>query len=108
MDRRKELENLQQYFDMNLNRVKQLLQQKNTAEAQLLLNEMHHLLESTREQVYCKHPVVNAVLYQKELICKKEHISLAVHVAIEDNISIQSIHLVICLPIYWIMQLLRM
>ena len=32
-------------------------------------------------------------LNQKELICKKEHISLAVHVAIEDNISIQSIHL---------------
>ena len=91
--RREEVCHLQQDFQLQLYRVKKMIQNKEIIQAQDLLCQMSELLESTREKLYCGHPVINAVLSQKETVCQQNDIDFHVTIMIKENITVQLIHL---------------
>ena len=59
----------------------------------MCIRDRSELLESTREKLYCGHPVINAVLSQKETVCQQNDIDFHVTIMIKENITVQLIHL---------------
>lgn len=83
---------LLQFTDTNKEKVKeisQLLQNNETKEAEIQLEELLNRIESTREYPYCGIPIVNAILSEKKKECEKHGIKMDVNIRIPEQLTVE-------------------
>jgi len=90
---REQLEQLKNLFSSEIYSVSQFLNNGQPDKAMAQLNKLTSNLETTKEYPFCPNPVINAVLSDKERICRKNNIALYVNLQLGLCNTIDQIHL---------------
>lgn len=91
--RREELAKIRHDINNQLATVRLLLQAGEAEEAQTMLEQLGAGVAATQENVYCAIPVVNAVLSEKEALCRREGIALRTELLLPNPSGIEPLHL---------------
>lgn len=91
--RREELAKIRHDFNNQLATIRLLMQAGEGTDAQRMLDRLSADLDATRENVYCAVPVVNAVLAEKEALCRKKGITLHTELTLGEMPGIEPLHL---------------
>ncbi len=95
--RRLELAQIQSDYNKVLARAYTLLEDNQAEQAKNLLESLSARVDSTRENQYCRIPVINAVLAEKQTECGREGASLAVELMLPDDLGIKDLDLCMAL-----------
>lgn len=91
--RREETAKIRHDFNNQLVVAYHLMHTGGEEQAEELLDELTRDIANTAEYPYCANPIVNAILAEKELECKKSGITLSTEIELAEEPSIQSVHL---------------
>lgn len=69
------------------------MQSGSQADAQSMLQRLSADIAATREEPYCAIPVINAVLTEKEAICRAQGIQLRTELALPEALAVEPLHL---------------
>ncbi|MCD8148092.1 MAG: ATP-binding protein [Clostridiales bacterium] len=95
--RRQELAQIQCNYNEVLARAYTLLGDNQTEQAKKLLENLSVRVDSTRENQFCRIPVINAVLAEKEAECERTGIILAADLILPDEPGIKDLDLCMAL-----------
>lgn len=90
---RQELEKLRSDYGRILTSILDLMGQGEINEAEHVLQELSVRISATKEYPFCSIPVVNAILTEKQQVCKKEGIFLAVNLMVPGTTGIAELDL---------------
>ena len=93
VEQREELSKIRHDYNNYLTAILGLLRNREIRNAEQMIQELLHKIEATKEYPYCGIPVVNAILSEKESICRRNSIQLQTEFQLPDTISIASIDL---------------
>lgn len=93
LHRRGELEKLRRDFNEKLETVAGLIRSEEDAQARRSISGLAAEISRTEEKRYCKIPVINAVLTQKEAECGEAGIVLEVDLNLPDELAAEPMHL---------------
>ena len=88
-----ELAKIRHDFNNQLVTAYRLVEQNKHGEAAGMLNALSAELTETQEKLYCANHVINVVLAEKQMICEIAGIALEIHVTLDENCAIASLHL---------------
>ena len=88
-----ELAKIRHDFGNQLVTAYRLVDQNKHKEAAGLLDALSAAVEDTRERVYCANTVVNAVLFEKHIVCEIADITLDINVELAEDCGIKQLHL---------------
>ena len=91
--RREQLTEIRKDFSEQLKAVSQLIGYGNEKYAHEMIADFAGKISMTRENPFCSIPVINAVLMEKEKICKDAGIELYVNLNIPNPIDVSPMHL---------------
>lgn len=91
--RREELARIRHDFNNQLAAISALLQSGDRADAQTMLSQLSAGIAATREAPYCAIPVVNAVLTEKEALCREAGIPLHTELDLPETLAVEPLHL---------------
>ena len=92
-ERREELARIRHDFNNQLAAIGYLIRMEETADAEKMIRQLSEDIEDTRENPYCAIPVVNAVLSEKEVVCREKDILLQTELDIPYTLSVEPLHL---------------
>ena len=92
-EQREKLSHIRHDFKNQLASISALLQLGEEQEARDMIHSVSRMIDDTRESIYCAIPVVNAVLSEKERLCREKGITLQVELALPADLTVKSIHL---------------
>lgn len=92
-EQREELAKIRHDYNNYLVSILGLLHNHETQNAEKMIHELLQKIEETREYRYCEIPVINAILSEKELVCRQNDIQLQTEFMLPDRVSIASIDL---------------
>lgn len=90
---RQHLEDIKNSFEGQLAEVSALLQTEQAAEALRLLQSLTREIEATKEYPFCPNPVINAVLSDKEQICREYQIAFHADMQLGACDTVEKLHL---------------
>ena len=64
-----------------------------TGEAEKNMNDIQKTLDGTRTREYCMHPVINAILAEKEHVCQSRKIATEFELLVPRTLHIDALHL---------------
>lgn len=88
---RKEISLISEKNKKEVCHIKDLLEKQNPKAAEERLHGLLKWVESTKEKMYCNIPIVNALLSEKDKICKEHEIKLIADIQIPVDIKMQKI-----------------
>lgn len=91
--RREELSRIRHDFNNQLAAIGLLMQSGSQADAQSMLQRLSADIAATREEPYCAVPVINAVLTEKEALCRARGIQLRTELALPEALAVEPLHL---------------
>lgn len=91
--RREEMSAVRQKYNQQLTEIYQLLEKNKKQDARQLLDTLKTQIANTKENIYCRNKIVNAVLSEKKQICDSHGIILETEMEIGEEIGIESLHL---------------
>lgn len=91
--RREELARIRHDFNNQLAAISLLMQSGDKTDAQSMLRQLSADIAATRENPYCTIPVVNAVLAEKETLCREAGITLQAELELPEPLAVESLHL---------------
>lgn len=91
--RQEELAKIRHDFNNQLAAIGALVQQGERQDAQAMLRRLSADIAATRENVYCAVPVVNAVLTEKETLCRASGVTLRTELALPEALGVEPLHL---------------
>lgn len=91
--RREELAKIRHDFNNQLAAISALLQSGDRADAQTMLSQLSAGIAATREAPYCAIPVVNAVLTEKDALCREAGITLHTELDLPETLAVEPLHL---------------
>ena len=91
--RREELARIRHDFNNQLAAIGFLIQSGDEADAQTMLRQLSEDIAATRENPYCAIPVVNAVLTEKETLCREAGIALYTELDLPETLGVEPLHL---------------
>lgn len=92
-ERREELARIRHDFRNQLSAVSLLIQSGAEQDAQTMLRQLGADIAATRENAYCAIPVVNAVLTEKETLCREAGIDLRTELELPQTLAVEPLHL---------------
>lgn len=92
-ERREELARIRHDFNNQLAAIGYLIRMEETADAEKMIRQLSADIEDTRENPYCAIPVVNAVLSEKETVCREKGVLLQTELDIPYPLSVEPLHL---------------
>lgn len=90
---RQELEKLRSDYGTILTFILELMERGETTEAEHVLQDLSVRISATREYPFCGVPVVNAILTEKQQICKEEGLSFIVNLIVPGTTGIAELDL---------------
>jgi len=91
--RREQLAEIRKDFNERLDVVSTLVSSGKEERARKMITDFADKISLTRENPFCTIPVVNAVLAEKEKICKELNIELSVNINIPNPLAVSPMHL---------------
>lgn len=91
--RQKELFAMKEDFEKRILEIQRSLEAGDTETAEHDMDTLQEKLESTRPNAYCNHAVVNAVLSEKEKICKSLGFSMDTDLIIPGKLEVEPLHM---------------
>lgn len=91
--RKTELDEIKAGFERQLEEVYMMIQNGDSENARKLIGKLTTDIAATKEYDYCKNPVVNAVLTEKNTVCKEKDIDISINVSMEADTNIQPVHI---------------
>ncbi|MEA4932533.1 MAG: hypothetical protein VB071_02935, partial [Lawsonibacter sp.] len=91
--RREETAKIRHDFNNQMVAAYHLLRTGDEKQSAELLDELKRDIAKTAEYAYCANPIVNAIMAEKELECKKNGIELNTEIELAEELSIQAVHL---------------
>ena len=92
-EQREKLSHIRHDFKNQLASISALLQMGEEQEARDMIGSVSRMIDETKENVYCTIPVVNAVLSEKDRLCREKGIALSVDLMLPPRLTVESIHL---------------
>lgn len=91
--RREELSRIRHDFNNQLAAISLLMQSGDDADAKAMLRQLSADIAATQENPYCAIPVVNAVLTEKETLCREAGIALYAELDLPQKLDVEPLHL---------------
>ncbi len=92
-ERQEELARIRHDFKNQLAAVSALLQADAGADARRMIGDLSRAIDATRENLYSPIPVVNAILAEKERLCREKGIALSVDLQLCPDLPVEPLHL---------------
>lgn len=84
-------DSLQNYKKQLLNQLymlRSLIEFQSTGDALLYIRHMHQQLDTVAPEIYCDHPLLNAVLCEKRQVCKRYLIDISYNISLPKKMDI--------------------
>lgn len=92
-EKREELAKIRHDFNNQLAAAYRLIEQGERDSARGLLDHMRDRISANREYQYCGNAIVDAVIIEKEAVCREWHIPLSLELEIYEEQNIEPAHL---------------